>query len=97
MTHFLFTPPVFTARSVATVLGQKLGRKLAYKEADEDEDVDGEVDITDRVHVQVGADYLVVSAWVDHTTLRTWPPRRNIPWAFRDVQEALEQFPGARP
>jgi hypothetical protein len=94
MTHFMFAKPVFTARTVAKVLGLKLGRKLTYAEGDED--VDGEVDVTSRIHVQVGADYLSVGAWIDETTLRSWPPRRNIPWAYRDLQEALRDFPGER-
>jgi len=92
---FLFTKPAFTARTVAKVIGSKLGRKLAYTEADEEEDVDGEVDVTSRVHVQVGADYLVVCAWIDDATLRSWSARRNIPWAFRDIREALQLFPEA--
>ena len=59
---FLFPRPRFTARSVARVLGQRLGRRLTYQEPDELEDLDGAVDITVRVHVQVGTDYLVVCA-----------------------------------
>lgn len=94
-THFMFARPVFTARKVAKVLGIKLDRKLSS--TDGDEDIDGCIDVTSRVHVQVGADYLVVSAWIDATTLKQWPPRRNIPWAYRDVQDALRQYPGERP
>jgi hypothetical protein len=94
---FLFSRPRFTARVVAKVIGQKLGRKLAYQEADESEDVDGNVDVTDRVHVQVGADYLVVGAWLDETTLRSWPARPNIPYAMRDLIEALRDFPDPLP
>ena len=90
MTHHMFTPPVFTARTVAKVIGQKLGRKLTYTEGDED--MDGCVEITSRVHVQVGTDYLVVCVWEDATTMRGWPARRNIPWAFRDLQEALRKY-----
>lgn len=90
-THFMFARPIFTARTVAKVLGIKLDRKLPSTEGDED--VDGVVDVTSRIHVQVGADYLIVSAWIDATTMRHWPPRKNIPWAFRDLQEALKQYP----
>jgi hypothetical protein len=92
---FLFTPPRFTARSVARVIGERLGRKLKYQEPDELEDLDGAVDVTARVHVQVGADYLVVCAWQTETALKSWPPRRNIPWAFKDLRESLEQYPDA--
>jgi hypothetical protein len=60
---FLFTRPRFTARTVARVIGHRLGRRLTYQEPDEMEALDGAVDITNRVHVQVGADYLVVCAW----------------------------------
>lgn len=91
MTHRLFTPPAFTAREVAEVIGGKLGRPLPHTEGDADGD--GCVDVTTRVHVQVGADYLVVGAWVDATTMKAWPPRRNVPWAFRDLTEALRDFP----
>ena len=82
---FLFTPPRFTARTVARVIGKRLGRKLTYQEPDELEDLDGCVDVTTRVEVQVGADYLVVWAWEDATTMVTWPPRRNIPSTLRDL------------
>jgi hypothetical protein len=95
VTHFLFTRPAFTARTVSKVIGHKLARTLPFTEADED--VDGCVDVSRRVHIQVGADYLVVGAWVDATTLKGWPPRRNIPWAFRDVQEALREYPDSEP
>jgi hypothetical protein len=90
---FLFTRPVFIARSVARVIGRHLGRDLKYQDPDDLEDVDGAVDITERVHVQVGADYLVVCAWESAGVMRSWPPRRNIPWALRDLHEALEQYP----
>ncbi len=75
MTQFLFAAPVFTARSVARVLGHKLGRPLSYAEGDED--VDGCVDVTDYVHVQVGADYLAVCVRVDATTRITSTPSMN--------------------
>lgn len=94
---FLFTPPRFTARAAAKVVGKKLGRELAYQEADEIEGVDGCVDVTARVHVQVGADYLVVCAWPDGATLRSWPPRPNIPYAIRDLEVALRDFPDRAP
>ena len=93
----LFTCPRFTARSVACDLGQRLGRRLSYQERDELEDIDGAVDITARVHVQVGADYLVVCAWESDGVMKSWPPRRNIPWALRDVRKALEQYPEVAP
>lgn len=95
MTHSAFTEPAFTARAVAEVIGRKLGRTLAFTEADEE--VDGGVDVSARVHVQVGADYLVVGAWIDEMTLKTWPPRRTIPRAFRDLEEAVRRCPGERP
>lgn len=91
MTHFLFARPVFTARAVARVVGRKLDRHLAYAEGDEQ--VDGCVEVTPRVHIQVGGDYLAVCAWADATTLRGWPPRRNIPWAVRDLEAALAEYP----
>lgn len=90
---FLFTRPRFNARTVARVIGHRLGRRLTYQEPDELEDLDGAVDITARVHVQVGADYLVVCAWESDGLMKSWPPRRNIPWALRDLHEALEQYP----
>jgi hypothetical protein len=90
---FLFTRPRFTARTVARVLGQRLGRRPTYQDADDLEALDGAVDITSRVHVQVGADYLVVCAWESPGVMKSWPPRRNIPWALRDLHEALEQYP----
>ncbi|VTR91607.1 unnamed protein product [Gemmata massiliana] len=85
----MFTEPVFTARTVAKALGLRLGRTLTFAEGDED--VDGEVEVTDRVHVQVGADYLAVGMCVDEATLRVWPSRRDLPWAFHDLQEVLQQ------
>jgi len=91
----LFTRPRFTARSVARVIGQRLGRRLTYQEPDELEDLDGAVNITARVHVQVGADYLVVSAWESDGVMKSWPPRRNITRALSDLHEALEQYPEA--
>jgi hypothetical protein len=94
---FLFTRPRFTARTVARVIGQRLGRRLTCQEPDELEDLDGAVDITVRVHVQVGADYLVVCAWESDDVMKSWPPRRNISWALRDPREALEQYPEAAP
>jgi hypothetical protein len=90
---FLFTRPRFTASTVARVIGHRLGRRLTYQEPDDLEDLDGAVDITNRVHVQVGADYLVVCAWESAGVMKCWPPRRNIPWALRDLHEALEQYP----
>ena len=90
---FLFTRPRFTSRSVARVLGHRLSRCLTYQEPDELEDLDGAVDITDRVHVQVGADYLVVCAWESDGVMKSWPPRRNIPRALHDLHEALERYP----
>ena len=93
----LFTCPRFTARSVARVIGQRLGRRLTYQEQGELEDIDGAVDITGRVHVQVGADYLVVCAWESDGVMKSWPPRRNIPWALRDLREAFEQYPEVAP
>jgi hypothetical protein len=92
-----FTRPTFTARTIARVLGQKLDRRLSYKEADEFEELDGEVNVTDRVHVQVGADYLVVFAYQDRMTFRSWPARPNIPYAFNDLLEALRDFPDPIP
>ena len=89
--HFMFTKPIFTAGVVAKVIGQRLGRTLHYTEANEE--VDGCVDVTDRVHVQVGADYLAVCVWETPTVLRGWPTRRNIPWVIRDLQEALRDYP----
>lgn len=94
---FLLTHPRFTARTVAHIVGHHLGRRLTYQEADELEDLDGTVDITARVHVQVGADYLVVCAWQSVGVMKSWPPRRNIPWTLRDLREALEQYPEADP
>jgi hypothetical protein len=82
---------------VARVIGQRLSRRLTYQESNDREDLDGSVDITARIHVQVGADYLVVSAWESAGVLKSWPPRRNIPWALRDLHEALEQYPEAAP
>jgi hypothetical protein len=92
---FLFTRPRFTARTVARGIGHRLGRRLTYQEPDEMEDLDGVVDITSRVHVQVGADYLVVCAWESAGVMKSWPPRRNIPWALRDLHAVLEQYPEA--
>jgi hypothetical protein len=98
MTEFLlFARPRFTARSVARVIGQRLSRRLTYQEPDELEDLDGAVDITGRVHVQVGTDYLVVCAWESDGVMKSWPPRRNIPWALRDLREAIEQYPEVAP
>jgi hypothetical protein len=74
-------------------LARSLDGKLVFSEADED--VDGNVDITERIHVQVGADYLAVCAWEDSTTMKGWPARRNIPWVFRDLQEAMREYPEA--
>ena len=91
--HFLFTKPKFTARTVAKVIGKALGRRLDFQEADELEDMDGSVDVTRRVEVQVGADYLVVGAWIDEITLRSWPERQNIPDALEDIKAAIEEFP----
>ena len=90
---FLFTRPRFTARTVARVIGHRLGRRLTYQEPDDLEHLDGAIDITNRVHVQVGADYLVVCAWETDGVMKSWPPRRNILWALRDLHEALEQYP----
>ena len=90
---FLFTRPRFTARTVARVIGHRLGRRLTYQEPDEMEDLDGEVDITNRVQVQVGADYLVVCAWESDSVMKSWPPRQNIRSALRDLNEALERYP----
>lgn len=92
---FLFTRPRFTARTVARVIGQRLGRHLTYREPDELENLDGAVDISHRVHVQVGADYLVVCAWESDDVMKSWPPRRNIPSALRDLDEALKRYPEA--
>jgi hypothetical protein len=94
---FLFTRSRFTARIVARVIGHRLGRPLTFQEPDELADLDGAVDITGRVHVQVGADYLVVCAWESAGVLKSWPPRRNIPWALRDLHKALEQYPEVAP
>jgi hypothetical protein len=94
---FLFTRPRFTARTVARVIGQRLGRSLTYQEPDDLENLDGAVDITSRVHVQVGADYLVVCAWESDGVMKSWPPRRTIPWALRDLREVLEQYPEVAP
>lgn len=98
MTHYFhFTKPTFTARTVARVLGKFLGRHLAYREGDECEELDGEVTVTDRVYVQVGADYLVVFAYRDQSTIQSWPARPIIPYAFKDLTEALQEFPGSVP
>lgn len=95
--YYHFARPRFTAKLIARWIGRELGRKLAYQEAGEEEEADGCVEVTGRVHVQVGADYLVVCAWADATTLRSWPARPNIPYAFKDLQEALRAYPGPRP
>jgi hypothetical protein len=93
MPEFFFTRPRFTARRVDRVIGQRLGRRLTFQESNDLEDLDGAVDITSRVHVQVGADYLVVCAWQSAGVMRSWPPRRNTLRALRDLHEALEQYP----
>lgn len=90
---FLFARPRFTARTVARVIGHRVGRRLTYQEPDDLKDLDGAVDITNRIHVQVGADYLVVCAWGSDGVMKNWPPRRTIPWALHDLHEALECYP----
>jgi hypothetical protein len=95
--HFLCTKPRFTAKAVAKVIGDALGRKVAFEEFDESEDLDGSVEATNRVHVQVGADYLVISAWKDEFTLRCWPARSNIPDALSDLVAAVAEFPESPP
>lgn len=90
---FLYTPPRFTAPSIARAIGNRLGRRLKYQEADDLEDLDGSVDVTARIHIQVGADYLVVCDWESETVLKSWPPQYTILSAFKNLQEALGQFP----
>jgi hypothetical protein len=95
MTHYLYAKPAFTTQMVAIHLGLKLGRELSFTEGNEDED--GCITVTDRVDVQVGADYLCVNAWADATTFKTWPTRRKIALVYADVHDALFEFPGPRP
>ena len=85
----------FAASHVAAVVGQALGRKLGFSMPDEFDNVDGEIEITTRVHMQIGADYLVVNAWADEMTMKSWPARRTLPQAINDVKVALQQFPEA--
>jgi hypothetical protein len=91
----LFTEPRFTAARVAQALGPTHGRSLVFQEANETEDIDGCVDITSRVHVQVGADYLIACAWEDDQTLVTWPARRSVLEVTRDVFAAIAKYPEA--
>jgi hypothetical protein len=95
--HFLFTPPRFTVRAVARVLGQMLGRDLPIEQTSSPDDIDAGIHVTDRVSVQVGADYLVVGLWLDEVTLRTWPPRRTLAEAVVDLRDALVQATGVAP
>jgi len=86
--------PSFTARRIAMNIGNALGRKPNFKEADERENVDGSVEVTKRVHVQVGTDYLVVCAWKDEITLRTWSTRKTIRGMLTDLIAAVKTYPG---
>ena len=82
----------FIAKDVAEILSIQFGIIASCIEPDDIENVDGEVTITDRVHVQVGNDYLVANAWVGDTTMRSWPARTDIYRTIMDVQEALRRI-----
>lgn len=84
--------PPFTARQVAGIIGRKLGRKLVFHEADVWEEVDSSIDVTDRVHIQVGTDYLAVDAQVDENTFRSWPYRSSITELMSDLSDALRDY-----
>jgi len=90
-----FSKAALTAQKVASIVGEALGRKLAFAEQDDFDGLDGEVDITSRVHIQVGGDYLIVNAWVDEMTMKSWPERRSLPSTIKDVMDALKQYPEA--
>jgi hypothetical protein len=96
--QFIFTKPKFTAAGVAQEIGAALGRRLTtYQEPDDDEDLDGAVDVTARVHVQVGADYLIVCAWKDDQTLVSRPARSTVAETLQDLRAVLSQYPGPVP
>ena len=78
----------------------QVGARVAYgvvSGADNAIDYMASVEVTDRIHIQVGADYLSVWAAVDETTWKVWPARPNIPYAFRDLQQALLEDPAGVP
>jgi hypothetical protein len=85
----------FTASKVAKSIGEKLGIELTFIEADGFDATDGEVDITSRVHIQVGDNYLIVNAWEDEMTMRSWPVRRRIAQVVGDIKAAMKQYPVA--
>ncbi len=98
MSHaFLFTEPSFSAAGVARDLGAVFGRELSYHQAEVLEELDSSVNLTGRVHVQVGADYLVVGAWKDEHTLVNWPARTTLAEALEDLCAALHAYPGDQP
>jgi hypothetical protein len=96
--QFLSIKPKFTAAAVARDIGASLGRELTtYQEPDDNEDLDGAVDVTAPVHVQVGADYLIVCAWKDDQTLLSRPARTTLAGALQDLRAALSQYPDPVP
>ena len=88
---FQFVKLSIDARTVAIAAGAALGRKLPFHEADDD--IDGSVEVTSRVHVQVGTDYLVVSDWKDDAILQCWPLRHSLSLILADFDEAITLFP----
>lgn len=57
-----------------------------------DYEEDGSIEITDRVHVQVGRNYVVVNCWVENgEAIRHWPTRRatQIAEIVKDIQSAI--------
>ena len=54
--------------------------------------MDSDVDVTSRVHIQVSGDYMIVNAWADEMTMKSWPARQSMVKVIEDVKAAIEQF-----
>jgi len=77
-----------TAKAVAAQL-RKLGIPvLGYAEADWDGLSDGEVDVTSKVHVQVGADYLIVVKCTPKGEFQFFNERRTVKDLLPDLRES---------
>jgi hypothetical protein len=87
---YAFAKPTFTVRRVKNALEKQFGRKLTSTPWREE--IDGSVTVTDRIDVQVGLDYVIVSLWNEgQTRVKSWPPRAGWRQALADLGEAMRE------
>src|SRR5687768_5874596 len=90
-TVYAFAKQMFTVRRVKAALEKHFGRPLASTPLRED--VDGSVEITDRLHVQIGLDYVIVNLWDEsRTVLKARPARPGWRYVQADLEEALAEI-----